>query len=126
MCLHGKVAEVPISYRKRLGSSKLGTWRSGFSILATILKVAWLYNPIFIFSALTALFAVPGATILLWQLADRYLFGAEGWSIGWSWLGLVLFIVGIQGFTISTISLLLKRMERRIVNAQSSAVRRTK
>ena len=117
MCSYGRVAEVPISYRKRLGNRKIKL-RDGFKILATIIRVAWLYNPIFIFSALTALFTVPGAAILLWQLTLRYLYGAERWSIGWSWLGLILLIVGIQGFTIATIALLLKRMERRIINAQ--------
>ncbi|MEM2189551.1 MAG: hypothetical protein QXG35_09530, partial [Nitrososphaerota archaeon] len=73
--------------------------------------------------ATVALFTVPGVLILLWQLYLRYAFGAGGWSLGWAWLGLILLIVGIQGLTVSTISLLLKRMERRMVQALKRANR---
>jgi dolichol-phosphate mannosyltransferase len=113
----GKVTEVPIDYKKRVGKSKLQSWRAGFSILATVFKIAWLYNPVFLLSAIAGFFTVPGVIILLWQLYLRYIFGAERWSLGWSWLGLVFLIIGVQGFTISTVSLLLKRMERRIIQA---------
>jgi hypothetical protein len=34
-----------------------------------------------------------------------------------AWLGLVLITVGLQGFTAATISIMLKRMERRIVQS---------
>ena len=111
----GRVAEVPISYRRRIGSRKLQSWRDGFNILATVLKMAWLYNPVFLLSTLAALSTAPGILILLWQLYLRYVFGAERWSLGWAWLGLILLIIGLQGFTVATISLLLKRMERRIL-----------
>jgi len=117
MCTFGRVAEVPIRYRKRLGNKKLN-WKDGFKILATIIRAAWLYNPLFIFSVIAALLAVPGASVLLWQLTLRYLYGSGAWSVGWVWLGLTLLIIGIQGFTVATITLLLKRMERRIINAQ--------
>jgi dolichol-phosphate mannosyltransferase len=111
----GKIAEAPISYRKRIGEKKLKAWRDGFKILTTAIKITWLYNPILTLSAPAALLTIPGATILLWQLTIRYLHGAEAWSLGWSWLGLLLFIAGLQGISIATISLTLKRMERRII-----------
>ena len=50
MCTFGRVAEVPIRYRKRLGNKKLN-WKDGFKILATIIRAAWLYNSLFIFSS---------------------------------------------------------------------------
>jgi hypothetical protein len=53
--------------------------------------------------------------ITTWQLYLRYIHGAQAWSLGLAWLGLVLIIIGIQGFTISTIVLLLKRVERRLL-----------
>ena len=112
----GRVAEVPISYRRRVGESKLKTWRTGFRILLTAVKVAWLYNPILLFCSMASLFALIGIVILIWQLYTRYLYGAEAWSWGWAWLGLVLLIVGLQAFTIAIISLLLKRVERRIID----------
>ena len=112
-CSYGEVAEVPISYRKRRGRRKLKTWRSGLSILLTALKVALLYNPVFSFSALAALLALPGIAILLHQLYLRYMYGK--WSIGWSWLGLLLLMIGLQGLTVAILSLLLKRLERRMM-----------
>ncbi|MER3468439.1 MAG: glycosyl transferase family 2 [Thermoflexus sp.] len=114
----GRVVEVPISYRKRVGSRKLQSWRDGFSILATVFKISWLYNPVFLISGLASLFAILGLSILAWQFYLRFMFGGGGWSLGWSWFGLVLLIIGLQGFTLATISLLLKRMERRILEAR--------
>lgn len=113
----GKLVEVPISYRKRIGKRKLPTWKAGISIITTAIKIAWLYNPILIFSILTALFTIPGIIILTQQLYLRYIYGAKAWSLGWSWLGLILLVIGLQGITISTITLLIKRMERRIIQA---------
>ncbi|MEM2178051.1 MAG: glycosyltransferase [Candidatus Methanomethylicaceae archaeon] len=109
----GDIIEVPISYRKRIGKGKLKTWREGFGIILAIIKVAWLYNPIFIFSTIASIMIFPGALILFHQLLLRYFYGE--WSLGWSWLGLILLIIGLQGLTIATISLLLKRMERKIL-----------
>jgi len=111
----GKIAETPINYRKRIGNPKLPTWKAGIQILTTAIKIAWLYNPIFLLSALASTLTIPGLTILLWQLYQRYIYGAKTWSIGWTWLGLVLTITGLQAFTTATITLLLKRMERRII-----------
>jgi len=109
----GKITEVPVEYRKRIGVGKLKAWRDGLRIILTAVKIMWLYNPVFMISALAALLAIPGAVILLHQLTLRYLYGS--WSIGWSWLGLVLFIAGLQGITVAAISLMLKRVERRII-----------
>ncbi|MCX8199458.1 MAG: glycosyltransferase [Sulfolobales archaeon] len=109
----GRVMEVPVSYRKRIGRGKLKTWRDGFRIIMAAVRVMWLYNPVFILSTLVALLAIPGAVILLQQLMLRHLYGT--WSIGWSWLGLILFIAGLQGLAVATISLMLKRMERRVI-----------
>lgn len=111
----GNIQEVPVRYRRRVGEGKLKTWREGFRIMAAVLRVAWLYNPIFIFSSLASLLIIPGGIILFEQLLLRYLYGAEAWSMGWSWLGLTLFMIGLQGLTVATISLMLKRMERRII-----------
>jgi hypothetical protein len=77
------------------------------------LDLARAYNPAFLFSSLAATLAVPGAVLTLWELYSRYAYGT--WSLGIAWLGLVLLVVGLQGFTAATISLMLKRMERRIL-----------
>ncbi len=111
----GRVVEAPVRYRKRIGKPKLATWSAGIRIVLTALKISWLYNPVLTFSSLGSILGVGGLAILLWQLYMRYIFGEKAWSIGWAWLGLVLLIVGLQSFTIAIISLMLKRMERRLM-----------
>jgi len=122
ICSNGRICEVPISYRRRLGRRKLSSFRDGLRIIMTAFRVAWMYNPIFIFSSIAALLSIPGALILLQQLYLRYVHGAARWSVGWAWLGLLLLVIGLQGFTISTISLLLKRLERRILEGVKSRI----
>lgn len=122
ICSNGRICEVPISYRRRLGRRKLSSFRDGFRIIMTAFRVALMYNPIFIFSSIAALLSIPGALILLQQLYLRYVYGAAKWSVGWAWLGLLLLVIGLQGFTISTISLLLKRLERRILEGVKSRI----
>lgn len=120
MLTHGRVTEVPISYRKRKGRNKLRSWRDGLRIILTVFKVAWLYNPIFLLTAIGSVLAIPGIIILLWQLYTRYLYGAEKWSLGWAWLGLILLVVGLHAFTVATVSLHLTRIERKIFRSQES------
>jgi dolichol-phosphate mannosyltransferase len=115
MCSYGRVTEVPVNYRRRVGRRKLRSFRDGLAIATTIISLARAYNPVFLFSALAFTLAIPGAILTLWQLYLRYLYGAEAWSIGVAWLGLLLLIVGLQGFTVATISLMLKRMEKRVI-----------
>ena len=115
MCTYGRVTEVPISYRPRIGSKKLRSFRDGIAILATIFSLARAYNPMLLFSSLAAALAVPGALLTLWQLYLRYAYGT--WSLGTAWLGLVLLVVGLQGFTAATISIMLRRVERRMLQA---------
>jgi dolichol-phosphate mannosyltransferase len=117
---YGRVVEVPVRYRKRIGKPKLTTWKAGARIILTTLKISWLYNPVLIFSSLGSILGVGGLAILIWQLYMRYIFGEKAWSIGWTWLGLVLLIVGVQSFTIAIISLMLKRMERRLMRLTRS------
>lgn len=117
ICSTGKITEVPINYRKRIGDRKLKTFRDGLNIIRTILWLARYYNPIFLFAIIASTLAIPGGVISLWQLYLRYRFGSGAWSYGWAWLGLVLLVLGLQGFTIATISLLLKRMEKRIIHS---------
>ncbi|MEM3739753.1 MAG: glycosyltransferase family 2 protein [Candidatus Korarchaeum sp.] len=117
MLNYGRVIEVPISYRKREGTKKLRSFRDGARILLTIVKLAWLYNYVFLLSALGLLLTISGLLMIFWQLFTRYVYGAEKWSLGWSLFGLILLIVGLQGFTVATIILMLKRLERRILSS---------
>jgi dolichol-phosphate mannosyltransferase len=109
---HGRVAEVPVRYRRRIGESKLKTWTAGFRIIWTALKVSRLYNPISLFTTLGSLVGFSSLAILIWQLYVRYIFREEACSIGWTWLGLALLILGVNAFALAITSLMLKGMGR--------------
>jgi len=109
---NGEVTEVPVSYRSRIGRQKLSSLRHGARILLTIINLARIYNPAFLFAIMTALALIPGAIIYLWVFYRFMLYGI--WHSGWALLGTALIILGGQGLIISTIALMLKRMERRI------------
>jgi dolichol-phosphate mannosyltransferase len=112
MSLLGRATEVPINYRTRIGKPKLVTWMHGFEISKSILALARLYNPIFLFSITTALAAIPGTVILLWVLW-MWLSGF-GFRAGWAITGEILVIVASQAFFVGTLALLMKRSELRI------------
>ncbi len=109
---NGSVTEVPISYGKRLGRRKLSTWKQGFQILWTVIRMSFSYNPIFFLTALGSLFTAPGAWLLFHQFYLRLIYGETGWSVGLVWLGLILFMLGLNCFTMAIFTLISKRQER--------------
>jgi len=112
---NGKVTEVPINYRSRLGTRKLSTWRHGISILGSVVGLSFSYNPIFLLSILGSFFIFPGSLILIREFYQKLIYGDAGWSVEYVWLGLILFIVGLNSFTIALFDLISKKQERRIV-----------
>ncbi|HKM76106.1 MAG TPA: glycosyltransferase family 2 protein [Candidatus Bathyarchaeia archaeon] len=112
MSLLGRATEVPINYRTRIGKAKLVTWVHGFEILKSIVELARIYNPVFLFSITTASAAIPGLAILLWVFWEWV--SGFGFHNGWAITGEILLIVGIQAFFVGTLALLMKRSELRI------------
>jgi dolichol-phosphate mannosyltransferase len=112
--LDGKVTYVPINYRKRLGKAKAPTWRQGFRALWTIFQLGREYNPVLLFSALASLAIIPGFIILGWFMY-RYLFFGVIHST-YLLLSIMLVILGALGLAVSTIAVLLRRMERKIID----------
>lgn len=108
----GRITQVPIYYNKRVGRQKLHPLRDGLLIFSTIWKLARSYNPVFLFSSLTALTMIPALIILLWVLLER-LHGI--WHNGLALFGVLLIIISLLSITIGIISTLLKRMEQRII-----------
>jgi len=108
----GQITEIPINYRKRIGKPKLSTIRHGAKIIITTISLARHYNPAFLISLTTATALIPGTIIYLWVLYRLMFQGI--WHSGWALLGTALIILGGQGLILSTIALLLKRMEKRI------------
>ena len=115
-----RLTEVPINYRPRIGKAKLSTWRDGRAIMFAAFKLAWKYNPILVYAGLTALLAVPAASILLWTLFDYATKGA--WHAGWALLGAIMMIIATQALTLAGTSVLTKQSERRILQRMRNQV----
>lgn len=113
----GRVTQVPIRYNSRLGQQKLHPWKHGLQILSTVLNLARYYNPVLLFSFASASTMVPAAIILFWVLLES-LNGI--WHGGLALFAIMLAMSSLLALTVSTISVLLKRMERRILRKISS------
>jgi len=122
MSMLGRATEVPINYRTRIGKAKLVTWVHGFEILKSVLELARIYNPIFLYSITTALAAIPGTAMLLWVLW-MWLNGF-GFRTGWAITGEILVIIASQAFFVGTLALLMKRNELRIEKVIKSGIDR--
>jgi dolichol-phosphate hexosyltransferase len=112
MLTDGKVTYVPINYRARKGKVKAPTWRQGFRALFAIINLGRLYNPVLLFSFLTALALIP-AVGLLGYASLLYLFFNiyhSGYFLG----SLILLVLGAQGLTVATIASMIQRIERKI------------
>ena len=122
MAMHGKVREVPIDYRRRMGQPKLSTLVNGAEILKSTFGLARTYNPTFSFSVAAASAAIPGVAILSWVF--------WGWleskifHSGWALAGLMLLLLASQAFTIGRVSQLLKRSETRFGKLARSMAQR--
>jgi len=114
----GRVTEVPIAYRKRVGRQKLSSLRHGFQIIRTVFGLARTYNPTLLFSTFVALAVVPASFILGWVAFEMVFYGV--WHSGFALTGLMLLVLASQGVTIATISIMLRRMEKRITKQNNN------
>jgi glycosyltransferase involved in cell wall biosynthesis len=112
MLLDGKVTYVPINYRARLGKAKAPTWRQGFRALFAIIGLALKYSPVLLFSVLASLILIPAFILLFYAIYLYFFFHA--YHGGYFLASLVLFVLGAQGFTVSTIAVMLRRIERKL------------
>jgi len=108
----GRITQVPIGYGERLGTQKLRP-RDGGRIIGTLFWMAYYYNPVLLYGALTSLTAIPAVGILAWTIYERLALNV--WHSGYALVGSVLFLVAIQGVAVSMGSLMTKRSENRIM-----------
>ena len=109
----GSITTIPIRYRKRAGGeSKVNTWRQGIRDLWTNFDLARTFNPILLFSALATLALFPAFIILTYAVYLQISFNQ--YHSGFFLAGLVLVVLGAQGFTVGTIAGMLRRIDRRI------------
>ena len=98
------------------GKSKTKTWRQGFRDLITNFDLARTYNPILLFSFLAALVIIPALGLLFYALVLNYAYNAfhSGYFLG----SAILLVIGIQGLAVATIAAMLRRIERKVSQAQ--------
>jgi glycosyltransferase involved in cell wall biosynthesis len=112
------VTDVPIGYRKRVGKGKLSA-RYGLNILSAVLRLAWKFNPVLLFSAIASLSMIPALVVLGWVVLDQLSFGV--WHSGLALVGVLLLLFASQAFAVATMSALSKRMEQRIIRKISKS-----
>ncbi len=108
----GKVAEVPIEYRRRLGKKKLGVGH-GLHILTDMLRLAWRYNPTFMIFLSSALLILPGLVLGAWA-AYEYLV-LHAYHPVRMLAAIVLLLFGFESLLLAILTLYIKRMEYRIL-----------
>ncbi len=107
----GRIGEVPIEYRKRLGRKKLKI-AHGLRIFVDILKLAWKHNPVFFITFLGSLILVPGLILAVYSAINILLYNKPFYTA--AVIGVFLIISGFQSLLIAVLALYLKRMEWRI------------
>ena len=106
----GRIAEVPIEYRRRVGEKKVGI-RHGFTIAYDMLRLALRYNPLLLFYSLVALLLVPGALIGAWVTYSLLFEGVKHYV--WGLIALILVASGFNGLMLASLMLYFKRLEMR-------------
>ncbi len=109
----GKITEVPIHYRKRIGKKKLKMIH-GALIVKDIVKLAWRYNPAFIILMLGSLLFIPGLVINSWVLVRLLFYGIKHHV--WAIIGTLILSSGVLTLALAVITIYLKRFEYRITH----------
>jgi dolichol-phosphate mannosyltransferase len=107
----GRITEVPVNYRPRLGKQKLSTWKHGFKIMRSIVNLAKTYNTGAFYSMLGSLIIIPaslmiGASVIEWAFNGRI-------TSPWFFVGISMVLVAIQTMGVGIASLMLRRSELR-------------
>lgn len=110
----GRVTEVPIEYRRRLGKKKLGVL-DGFKIARDMLRLTWRYNPTFLIFLLGSLLLIPGL-VLGGYVAYHYFFTGIKYYVR-GLIAIMLTLAGFQSLIAAIITLYVKRVELRILRS---------
>jgi dolichol-phosphate mannosyltransferase len=109
----GKITEVPIAYRRRIGRQKLSSLKDGFRILTTLFRLANIHNPVLLYSGVASLALIPSAAIIIWVLYRLIVYHV--WHSGYALFGAMLFLVATQAFAVATLSIIIKRSYQRLL-----------
>jgi len=115
--LGARIVEVPITYKKRVGKTKLSPARAGGSIVLASMKLLREHNPLLLFGSIGAVLILIGfvaAIPVIVEYAEYRTFTLVGRAL----LAALCWISGIlsvfTGFILNAINYSLRRMEERI------------
>ncbi len=115
LSLRGRITEVPIKYRARVGRQKLSSLRHGLTIGTSILRLANIHNPVVLYSGFIAISALPALAIFAWVAYERFF--RDRWHAGYALFGTLLMLMALQALAVGTLSLVIRRSEQRIYRA---------
>jgi hypothetical protein len=109
----GRITEVPINYRQRIGTQKLSTWKHGFKILNSILKLAMTYRPTFFYSVIAIIASLLGigilaSTVIEWSLTNAL-------PVSRLLIGISILLIAILFAGLHQQVQMLRRMESKII-----------
>jgi len=111
----GKIAEVPINYRQRIGKQKLSTWKHGSKILNAIFKFAMTYRPslfYYIISSTTFLLGI-GIGILVYTVIEWSV--TKTLAVHWLLMGISILLIGMHFAGLCLEARKLRRTESRMI-----------
>lgn len=109
----GKIKEIPIHYRRRVGKKKLKII-DGLRIGWDMVRLAWRYNPVFVIFSLGAGVLIPGLILGSYVAYHYFIYGIKYYVKGL--MALILTLTGFQSLVLSILSIYLKRMEWRLTS----------
>jgi glycosyltransferase involved in cell wall biosynthesis len=107
----GRIGEIDVEYRRRLGRKKLGI-RHGITIAIDMVRLAYRYNPAFLIFAAGGLLLIPGL-VLDGYVAYYYFFHGVKYHVKGA-IGIFITLLGFQSLLLAVLALFIKRMEQRL------------
>jgi hypothetical protein len=108
------VKEIPISYRERIGDSKLSVVKDGFRFTYDILSISSLYNPLKLFGVAGLILLVMGLALALQPLLDYARFRqVPDTSIYRLLTALLFWVIGFQSIVCGVVGAVMARILHR-------------
>jgi len=109
----GKISEIPIRYRRRKGTKKLGV-SHGFKITWDLIRLTWRYNPSYLIFLMGAALLIPGLTLGAYVAYHYFFTGINYYLKGL--VAILLTLAGFQSLLMAIISVYTKRIEMRTIH----------
>lgn len=108
---NGKLVQIPINYRRRKGKTNVSPVKEGYNNIRDIISFSYSYNPTILFSIISGLIMIPGV-ILVGYVGVRWLLG--DWHAGILQIGILLLVIGSNAVAFTFISVIIRRIERKV------------